>query len=437
MADLKCYQDYSSECEFHDYVEVPSGKGRTQEDGVNLFCYLTHLDICVTTKEDIDRLKNMGFNKFVLTASLADQKYIKKFELDNGDIILELSKELILGDDLKAKLSEWIRGGVGFAGGAPGAFYAVCFGEPHELDENREECYRAYIRAVTIIHEVELGDGTTPKLKQNIALGAYVLPLGFDKTWKNEFYGFESLADILMYTGYDGPWYATGGMGDSDQRVGWEHMKEIANGRSAYPYIILSRYYNEKMHEYTDVDYLDTHLKTAKSKFNGAAAYPSEIVKEFVHKLGEICNLHDYYGSKDIWKIPSDLEPELKKLLQGSAAFGAMIRCICDRRGKLGHEVEHLTKIDKETGGCTERDLEVLKNAYCEMYWRRLEMFCAAAERQKLLKQQTMKQTKQIYYCAKSDCRECRGTNPVDRSDLWLNSPLPRCPKPIEKLDSR
>ena len=426
MSELKCYSGYNRSCEYHQMKSIPSGTGRTQKNGSTLFIRLTHDDQCVSTRNDILRLKNMGFNRFILSTILYKEKQnqVQKYGLDNSEIMLELDADTIRGDNLKSDLEKWLRDG--FAGGRGGDFYAILFDEPHTLysDDNLAQCQKDYLKAVHVIWD----------LKQQVALGEMMVTavdfFGVDIT-NDHFADFdETKANMLFYTAYDGPWtYWNDGSGDSDQRYYWQKMYERADRRTAYPFITLSRWYNGTMYVHSDVDYLDTLLSTSKLLFNGAAAYPQEIIDEFVHKMGKICALHDDYGAKDIWEIPGDLEPELKRLLETSSGFGAMRRCICNRRGRFEWPSGYLTTPDRELNRCSDKDLVLLTAAYCELYWRRLEMFCAAAERQGLLTQQTVEVTKQIYYCAKSDCNACQGTDPFNSPELWRTTPLPLCPK--------
>lgn len=431
----------SRDCEYHHYERVSNG--RQAIDGATVFCHVPPSILCVKGKEDIARLRRLGFNKFIINTNW-DDKVVGDFGVDNSDIMLELSNDHQKNiDGLENNLRTWIANG--FAGGMGGDFYAVFLNEPShiEYDTFIQGAFN-YFYVASIVH----------KVNQKVALGEYMV-YSFYATM-DPFTGSGGpwdgapnegiLADMYFYTGYEGPWSAPSSFigGESDQRPYWIRLSRIAGSKPAFPFIQLSHtstHSDDKfqIEDLTDVDYLDTYLKTAKKLFNGAVAYPFEIHNEFVLDLIRICedsSSSEHPSDYSHLSIPTDVyDPQIVRLNEHYP--NVIQKCICQRKTALGHR-EHLAYITTSdpaattaspsavSCGCSKEDIDVLQKAYCDLFWQRLELFSAAAERQGLLKTvYTDKLT--VYHCAKGDCRECAGTDPFHNPDLWQTTRLPLC----------
>ena len=259
MGGLNCYTNYEG-CAYHDIqeVEVP---GRAQVQGANLFCSIPTNDICVRTADDVEQLRKLGFNKFILLTNWwvdeDNDVNVKNLKLSNAEIMIELTKDDFNNiQALKENLRRWIL--EGYAGGANGDFFAVFLDEPHNRDDSQ------VAELVTVLRGAH----------QKIAVGEYISILSNHFTdniapgWDIVSPGgtrLHEIADILFYTGYEGSPLMLDPHPESNQIPDWHQMKLTVSGpKPAFPFIKMSHTLASdddiSLESYTDYDYLDTYL---------------------------------------------------------------------------------------------------------------------------------------------------------------------------------
>jgi hypothetical protein len=422
MSEVHCYITYEG-CEYQETENAYAG--RTQMNEAMLFCSLTSDDPCVKTEIDIQKLRDMGFNKFILLTNWNDDR-LKQLKLHNSEVMLEVT-----GDDYEKqqdfdhKLHTWLESGISGLDTEENKqnFYAIFLDEP-KYDTPEEQ--RRANELIAIAHQHG----------QKVAVCGFSI---YYILYTMDTYDDVPGADILFYSGYNGPWNGDWFASDSDQRPFWDRFRTKLGNRPGFPFLVMSHTFRDdskppgekvSYESYTDVDYLDTYLATARYLFNGAATYNADIVSEYILFLGQYCDYINHGGV-----LRTGVKPPLKWIIseiQPERFYGLeelIKRCICSRK----HE-EYIFYLKHGTDGCVaDSTLQPLLKLYCELFWMRMEKFCAAAERQGMLKAKYKSVPTRKWYCAKSDCAKCVGTDPLSRPDLWQLTPMPLCQLPLDK----